>query len=410
MTTEISKLVLMIIAILGLAQAGFLMLLLRHEGKRAFRANRWLMVFAFASCLSFIEDITDVFLTPKWMLIVAPVFMAMTFAFVPSIYLYFREIADRPVSRPIYHFLVLLPVLAATSGMVWILFDQFVPEIIHGSDIDIDIALDQHILLSVLLMSVFVGLYVQLFAYMPKIWKVGLGYLRQAGEQLGADSAALRRWIQEILIGITAIFVIFTVTSVIDLFVEDGTWLTTIVQGSFALVFFRMCHLLASNPALFVQADWTSEDDFHADVSEPAPARNPNPGSSEPAGNNVRGFLYHEDIERIAARLGRVVNETDILFDPLLSMPKLADAIGATPNQLSHVLNQHLGKSFFDFVNEARTREASRLLISEPDRTILDIATSVGFNSKSTFNLAFKKIIGKTPSAYRVEYFTKTNT
>jgi len=82
MTTEISKLVLMIIAILGLAQAGFLMLLLRDEGKRAFRANRWLMVFAFASCLSFIEDITDVFLTPKWMLIVAPVFMAMTFAFV----------------------------------------------------------------------------------------------------------------------------------------------------------------------------------------------------------------------------------------------------------------------------------------------------------------------------------------
>lgn len=405
MTTEISKLVLMIIAILGLAQAGFLMLLLRHEGKRAFRANRWLMVFAFASCLSFIEDITDVFLTPKWMLIVAPVFMAMTFAFVPSIYLYFREIAD----RPIYHFLVLLPVLAATSGMVWILFDQFVPEIIHGTDIDIDIALDQHILLSVLLMSVFVGLYVQLFVYMPKIWKVGLGYLRQAGEQLGADSAALRRWIQEILIGITAIFVIFTVTSVIDLFVEDGTWLTTIVQGSFALVFFRMCHLLASNPALFVQADWTFEDDFHADVSEPAPARNANPGSSEPAGNNVRGFLYHEDIERIAARLGRVVNETDILFDPLLSMPKLADAIGATPNQLSHVLNQHLGKSFFDFVNEVRVDEASRLLIEEPNRTILDIATEVGFNSKSTFNQAFKKITGHTPSNYRQNNFAKSN-
>lgn len=405
MTTEIPKLVLMIIAILGLAQAGFLMLLLRHEGKRAFRANRWLMVFAFTSCLSFIEDITDVLLTPKWILLMAPLFMAMTFAFVPSIYLYFREIADRPVTRPIYHFLVLLPVLAATSAVVWILFDQFVPEIIHDTDIEIDVAIDQHLLLSVLLMSVFIGLYVQLFAYMPKIWKVGLGYLRQAGEQLGADSVALRRWMLEILLGVTAIFVIFTVTSVIDIFVEDGTWLTTLVQGTFALVFFRMCHLLASNPALFVQADWKSEDD--ADASEPV--RNVNLEYRGPAGNAARAFLDDEDIERIAARLGRVVDETEILFDPLLSMPKLANTIGATPNQLSHVLNQHLGKSFFDFVNEVRTREASRLLIEEPDRTILDIATSVGFNSKSTFNLAFKKITGRTPSVYRSEYLEKSD-
>ncbi|MAB33326.1 helix-turn-helix domain-containing protein, partial [Thalassospira sp.] len=90
--------------------------------------------------------------------------------------------------------------------------------------------------------------------------------------------------------------------------------------------------------------------------------------------------------------------------------PKLANAVGVTPNQLSYVLNQHLGKSFFDFVNEVRTYEASRLLIEEADRTILDIAISVGFNSKSTFNLAFKKIIGKTPSAYRDENSLNTNT
>lgn len=48
MTTEISKLVLMIIAILGLAQAGFLMLLLRHEGKRVSRQS---LVDGFCFCI-----------------------------------------------------------------------------------------------------------------------------------------------------------------------------------------------------------------------------------------------------------------------------------------------------------------------------------------------------------------------
>ncbi|RCK43986.1 helix-turn-helix domain-containing protein [Thalassospira profundimaris] len=407
MVTENPKLVLMVIAVVGLAQAGFLISLLRQEGKRAFRANRWLMVFALTACLSFIEDITDVLLDAKLLLAMAPVFMAATFIFVPSIYLYFCEIADRPVRKPIYHFLIVVPVLFAATMVVWILFRDYMPEIFHDNDVEVDIAIEDDLWLSIPLLAVFASLFIQLFFYMPKIWKVALVYLRQASEQLGADQAALRRWTQEILIGITAIFVIFVVTSIIDIFIADGTWLTTIVQGSFAAVFFRMCHLMASSPALFVQAEWQEaisfeENGLHSGSSESR-------GQASEDGNNAKSLLEDEDVLRIRDRLSRVVTETDMLFDPLLSMPKLASAIAVTPNQLSYVLNQHLGKSFFDFINEARTNEASKLLIDEPDRTILDIATSVGFNSKSTFNLAFKKITGKTPSAYRAENSNKSD-
>jgi AraC-like DNA-binding protein len=88
-------------------------------------------------------------------------------------------------------------------------------------------------------------------------------------------------------------------------------------------------------------------------------------------------------------------------------MPKLAQIVGVTPNQLSFVLNRYLGKSFFDFVNSVRIDHALRLLVEEPDRQILDIAISIGFNSKSTFNLAFKKITGTTPSAYRATNIAK---
>ncbi|MFV1853422.1 MAG: helix-turn-helix domain-containing protein [Thalassospira sp.] len=401
---EAPQIVLLLIAVVGLAQAVFLMLLLRHEGKRAFRANRWLMVFAGAACLSFIEDISDVVLSAQMALYLAPFFILSTFAFVPSIYLYFCEVADRPVRHPLWHFAILVPMAGLSAAAVWIILNNFMPDPATSSTVEIDIELDVHLPLTIMLLVVFVSMYAQLITYMIKIWRVAIAYLRQASEQLGADQHALRRWIREILIGVSFIFVIFTATSMIDIFIGDSDWLTTIVQGAFALVFFRLSHLLALNPALFVQADWASEDE----ADEQPNVRNTNAECPEPS-NGARAFLDDEDVERIAARLDRVVDETEILFDPLLSMPKLANTIGATPNQLSHVLNQHLGKSFFDFVNEVRTREASRLLIEEPDRTILDIATSVGFNSKSTFNLAFKKITGRTPSVYRNEFLEKSD-
>ena len=86
-----------------------------------------------------------------------------------------------------------------------------------------------------------------------------------------------------------------------------------------------------------------------------------------------------------------------------MKMPKLAGRIGVTPNQLPHTLNYALGQSFFKYVNTVRVHKAGHLLCVEPDRTILDIVTEVGFNLKSTFKLAFRRVTGMTPSAYRVQ-------
>ena len=41
--------------------------------------------------------------------------------------------------------------------------------------------------------------------------------------------------------------------------------------------------------------------------------------------------------------------------DGALTLQALADAVGATPHMLSQVLNLHLRKSFFVFVNSYRT-------------------------------------------------------
>jgi len=67
------------------------------------------------------------------------------------------------------------------------------------------------------------------------------------------------------------------------------------------------------------------------------------------------------------------------------------------------MINHHLNKHFFDFVNEFRIEKAKSLLTNpaKQDLTIQEILYEVGFNSKSSFNTAFKKHCGLTPTQYR---------
>ena len=105
-------------------------------------------------------------------------------------------------------------------------------------------------------------------------------------------------------------------------------------------------------------------------------------------------------MSRTAAKLVSALNTNKLYADNSLSLRKLSDITGVTKNHISETLSQQLGVNFFDFVNSHRAEEAKRLLI-ETDLNILEIGLEVGFNSRSTFNAAFKKHIGSPPSTYR---------
>lgn len=83
------------------------------------------------------------------------------------------------------------------------------------------------------------------------------------------------------------------------------------------------------------------------------------------------------------------------------SLPDLAEKVGTTVHVLSQVINSGLGKSFFEMTAEYRVEEAKSLLIRQKNIKVEEIAEQVGYNSKSSFNTAFKKITGVTPSEFR---------
>ena len=69
---------------------------------------------------------------------------------------------------------------------------------------------------------------------------------------------------------------------------------------------------------------------------------------------------------------------------------------------LSQVINEQLNKNFSELMNCYRIGEFKTRL-ADPKyghHSIMGIAYEVGYNSKSSFNEAFKKLNGVTPSAY----------
>jgi AraC-like DNA-binding protein len=110
--------------------------------------------------------------------------------------------------------------------------------------------------------------------------------------------------------------------------------------------------------------------------------------------------LDEDETQQIVARLQTVMNEKELFRNPNLKVDDLAREIKIPSHQLSRILNDNLQKNFTLFVNEHRINAACRMLSYQTNFTIEGIGTEVGFNSKSTFFAAFKKIKGVTPNAY----------
>ena len=90
-------------------------------------------------------------------------------------------------------------------------------------------------------------------------------------------------------------------------------------------------------------------------------------------------------------------------LSPELTLAQLAEQVNIPSYYLSQVINEKLDCNFLDFINGYRIETAKALLIDDKfsHYTIVSIAYEAGFNSKSTFYTAFKKVVGRTPSQYR---------
>lgn len=90
-------------------------------------------------------------------------------------------------------------------------------------------------------------------------------------------------------------------------------------------------------------------------------------------------------------------------LDPELSLQVLAEELAISAKYLSQIINTQFKQNFHHFINSYRVKECKRMLKDKNNSkmTLLQVAFEAGFNSKNTFNTAFKREAGMTPSEFR---------
>jgi AraC-like DNA-binding protein len=100
-------------------------------------------------------------------------------------------------------------------------------------------------------------------------------------------------------------------------------------------------------------------------------------------------------------KLEEVIQKEENYGNPSLKLSDLATLMDLSAHQLSQLLNDNLQKSFSTYLTEFRIKKSCELMTSGIDLKIEAIGYEVGFQSKSTFFAAFKKITGTTPNIFK---------
>jgi AraC-like DNA-binding protein len=116
-----------------------------------------------------------------------------------------------------------------------------------------------------------------------------------------------------------------------------------------------------------------------------------------------KSSLSEENKELILTKIRLEMEGKEYYTNNLASLSGLAKQINETSHHVSQVINEKLNKNFFELLASYRVEHAKKLIGEDKDTklTVEELAEMVGYNSKSSFNNAFKSITSKTPSEYR---------
>jgi AraC-like DNA-binding protein len=110
-----------------------------------------------------------------------------------------------------------------------------------------------------------------------------------------------------------------------------------------------------------------------------------------------------ENSQKLLKKINDYIVDNTIFIKPDLTILDISEGINVHPKKISGVINANLNQNFNTYINSFRIEKAKALLNSDTvnNLSVEGIGNEVGFQSKSTFYDAFKKVTGTTPSRYK---------
>ncbi|WP_020568121.1 helix-turn-helix domain-containing protein [Neolewinella persica] len=233
--------------------------------------------------------------------------------------------------------------------------------------------------------------HLQAIVYLVLVFVELARYRKILRENYADNGSETHKWLWQMNVLLSVLFLFSAFKNVFKRLVDSYEMITLVRIGMVSLLLGFLCWLLFKimlHPNLFRGVE-----------SRLVPIR---------AGGAVAGAMEAEEQGedgRIGTLQGHMETKRPYL-NPTLTVRELANQLSWPDRELSLLINQDLNCHFFDFINDYRIKEAKRMLLAPENRkmTVLEILYAVGFNSKSSFNVAFKNRTGKTPTQFRRDY------
>ncbi|MES2773632.1 MAG: AraC family transcriptional regulator [Bacteroidota bacterium] len=224
----------------------------------------------------------------------------------------------------------------------------------------------------------------------------------------------LFRWIRNFLLAFLLMLIVRLVFNLLVMAFPSlgnygGTWWYFL---SFAIIFyyiaitgysnaiesrvsFRIQHLLTNKPLLLLQYRSTTDLQIKEPIIEDA-------DFVEISNPQKEAFDTSFPMDTWTEKISLLFTTEKLYENPELSLSDLSKKLQTNPSVLSRIINQGFGQNFNDFVNAYRVNAVKAKLEAGEQKvqTLLGIAFDCGFNSKATFNRAFKKDTGSSPKEW----------
>jgi len=233
--------------------------------------------------------------------------------------------------------------------------------------------------------------YIQVGTYIVAMFNVLNRQRKIISENYSDEHHLTNRWLTQ-LISLFSLFYCLALVRTLYTFTTFNNIVTTMTLIMMFSIFVGICWILwqaLNHPKLFIGVNSKIE----------VLSYKTNIGVKSNQSNEGKAISNVE----LIAKLENYMQINKPFLDPSLNIESLAKQIEIPSNELSLLINRKIGQHFFDFINAHRINFAADMLIDKNNqkRTVMEILYDAGFNSKSSFNTAFKKHKNVTPSQYR---------